>query len=152
MKFSTAGMELLKRSEGFRNRVYLDVAGFPTIGYGHRLFHPESFPNGITEPQATNLLASDVCEAEQAVGRLVKVPLSQGQFDALVDFVFNLGAGRLEASTLLKSLNDGRFDEAAQELLRWDHADGHEIASLKIRRQAEVDLWRNTSVRQQTAA
>src|SRR5271166_5324099 len=54
MKFSTAGMELLKRSEGFRNRVYLDVAGFPTIGYGHRLLHPESFPNGITEAQATN--------------------------------------------------------------------------------------------------
>jgi lysozyme len=152
MKFSTAGMELLKRSEGFRNRVYLDVAGFPTIGYGHRLFHPESFPNGITEPQAANLLASDVLDAEQAVQRLVKVPLSQGQFDALVDFVFNLGAERLAASTLLKSLNAGRFDEAAQELLQWDHADGQENAALKARRQAEAELWRNTPVPQQTAA
>ncbi len=152
MKFSTAGMELLKRSEGFRNRVYLDVAGFPTIGYGHRLLHPESFPNGITELQASNLLASDVRDAEQAVERLVKVPLSQGQFDALVDFCFNLGAGRLAASTLLKSLNAGRFDEAAQELLQWDHADGHEIAALKTRRQAEVELWHNTPVPRQSAA
>lgn len=152
MKFSIAGMELLKRSEGFRNRVYLDVAGFPTIGYGHRLLHPESFPNGITEPQAANLLASDVTGAEQAVGRLVKVPLSQGQFDALVDFCFNLGAGSLGASTLLKSLNAGRFDEAARELLQWDHADGHECDALKIRRQAEVELWHGPSAQQQTAA
>lgn len=152
MKFSTAGMELLKRSEGFRNRVYLDVAGFPTIGYGHRLLHPESFPNGITELQASNLLASDVRDAEQAVERLVKVQLSQGQFDALVDFSFNLGAGRLAASTLLKSLNAGRFDEAAQELLQWDHADGHEIAALKTRRQAEVELWHGAAVAQQSAA
>jgi len=77
MKLSTAGLELLKRSEGFRSRVYLDVAGFPTIGYGHRLLHPESFPNGIAEQQAANLLASDVHDAEQAVERLVKVSLLQ---------------------------------------------------------------------------
>ena len=152
MKFSTAGMELLKRSEGFRNRVYLDLAGFPTIGYGHRLLHPESFPNGITEAQATNLLALDVCEAEQGVERLVKVPLSQGQFDALVDFCFNLGAGRLAASILLKSLNAGRFDEAARELLQWDHAGGEENSALKARREAEVELWRGTPAQQQTAA
>ena len=103
MKFSAAGMELLKKSEGFRNRVYMDVAGLPTIGYGHRLLHSDSFPNGIDELQAANLLASDVRDAEQAVQRLVKVPLTQGQFDALVDFTFNLGAARLAASTLLNT-------------------------------------------------
>ena len=108
MKFSAAGMELLKRFEGFRNRVYLDVAGLPTIGYGHRLLHSDSFPNGIDEPQAANLLACDVRDAEQAVERMVKAPLTQGQFDALVDFTFNLGAGRLASSTLLKSLNRRR--------------------------------------------
>jgi lysozyme len=151
MRFSSAGTELLKRSEGFRSRVYFDVAGFPTIGYGHRLLHPESFPNGITEPQAANLLASDVRDAEQAVESLVKVPLSQGQFDALVDFCFNLGAGRLAASTLLKSLNAGRFDEAAQELLQWDHAGGQENAALKARRHAEVELWRKAAVQQRPA-
>jgi lysozyme len=151
MEFSAAGMELLKRSEGFRNRVYLDVAGLPTIGYGHRLLHSDSFPNGIDEPQAANLLACDVRDAEQAVERMVKVPLTQGQFDALVDFTFNLGAGRLASSTLLKSLNAGRYDDAAGQLLRWDHAGGQENAALKARRQAEAELWRNAPAEQQAA-
>jgi lysozyme len=152
MKFSDAGMELLKRSEGFRNCVYRDAAGFPTIGYGHRLHHPESFPNGITELQATNLLACDVRDAEQAVQRLVKVPLTQGQFDALVDFCFNLGAGRLASSSLLEDLNAGRYDDAAEQLLLWDHAGGKEIAALKTRREAEAALWRSAQERQQAVA
>ena len=151
MKFSATGMELLKRSEGFRNRVYLDVAGLPTIGYGHRLLHSDSFPNGIDEPQAANLLACDVRDAEQAVERMVKAPLTQGQFDALVDFTFNLGAGRLASSTLLKSLNAGRYDDAAEQLLRWDHAGGQENAALKARREAEAELWRNAPAKQQAA-
>jgi lysozyme len=151
MKFSAAGMELLKRFEGFRSRVYLDVAGLPTIGYGHRLLHSDSFPNGIDEPQAANLLACDVRDAEQAVERMVKVPLTQGQFDALVDFTFNLGAGRLASSTLLKSLNAGHYDDAAEQLLRWDHAGGQEIAALKARREADAELWRNVPARQQAA-
>ncbi len=95
MQLSKAGLELLKRSEGFRSHTYKDVNGFPTIGYGHRLLNPESFPDGIAEPQATEILAADVRDAEQAVARLVKVPLTSGQFDALVDFCFNLGAGCL---------------------------------------------------------
>ncbi len=152
MKLSAAGLELLKRSEGFRNRVYLDVAGIPTIGYGHRLLHPELFPNGIEEPQAANLLSSDVRDAEQAVGHMVKVPLSQGQFDALVDFVFNLGSGRLANSTLLKCLNQGRYDDAAEQLLLWDHGAGKELPALKSRREAEVALWNNTETHQQAAA
>jgi GH24 family phage-related lysozyme (muramidase) len=152
MKFSAVGMELLKRSEGFRHRVYQDAAGFPTIGYGHRLHHPMSYPNGITEAQAANLLASDVCEAEQAVERLVLVPLSQGQFDALVDFCFNLGAGRLAVSSLLKALNAGKYDDAAEQLLLWDHAAGRELAALKARREAEAGLWRGAGTRQEAVA
>jgi lysozyme len=152
MKFSAVGMELLKKSEGFRNRVYRDAAGFPTIGYGHRLLHPDSFPNGINEPQAAEILASDVRDAEQAVQRLVKVPLTQGQFDALVDFTFNLGAGRLASSTLLKILNRGRNDDAVEQLLLWDHAGGQENSALKTRRQAEAELWRNYQLEQQAAA
>ena len=152
MKFSATGMELLKRSEGFRSRVYRDVAGFPTIGYGHRLLHPESFPNGIDEPQAANLLAVDVRDAEQAVERLVEVPLTQGQFDALVDFCFNLGAGRLASSSLLKDLNAGKYADAAQQLLLWDHAAGRENAALKARRQAEAVLWRAAEASQPAAA
>jgi lysozyme len=152
MEFSAAGMELLKRSEGFRNRVYRDTSGFSTIGYGHRLHRPESFPQGVTEPQATSLLACDVRNAEQAVQRLVKVPLTQGQFDALVDFCFNLGAGRLASSSLLELLNAGKYDDAAKQLPLWDHAGGKEIAALKVRREAEVELWRSTEAQQQAIA
>ena len=107
MKLSMEGLQLIKQQEGFRSRTYLDVAGFPTIGYGHRLIHPGSFPDGIDEAQASEILAADVRDAEQAVERLVKVPLTQGQFDALVDFCFNLGSGRLASSTLLKVLRPG---------------------------------------------
>jgi len=151
MKLSAAGMELLKRSEGFRNRVYLDVAGLPTIGYGHRLLHPESFPDGIDEPLAAELLAADVRDAEQAVQRLVKVPLAQGQFDALVDFVFNLGVGRFATSTLLKCLNAGHYDEAVKELLRWNRAGGEEVTALRVRREAEAKLWQTAQAEQQAA-
>ncbi len=152
MKFSAAGMELLKRSEGFRSRVYLDAAGFPTIGFGHRMVHPESYPRGVNDTQAETILASDVRETEQAVEHMVKVSLTQGQFDALVDFCFNLGAGRLASSTLLKVLNRGRYEDAAQQLLLWDQADGHENDALKTRREAEVQLWNSSETENQAAA
>jgi lysozyme len=141
MQLSAAGLELLKRSEGFRSHTYNDVNGFPTIGYGHRLLKSEVFPDGISEQRATEILLADIRTAEQAVARLVKVPLTQGQFDALVDFCFNLGAGRLASSTLLKVLNSGRHADAAQQLLRWDITGGVECAGLKVRRQAEFELW-----------
>jgi lysozyme len=141
MELSAAGLELAKQFEGFRERVYLDVAGFPTVGYGHRLLHPDSFPNGLNESQALDILAHDVRDAEQAVKRLVKVTLTQGQFDALVDFVFNLGQGKLAASTLLKNLNAGQYEAAAQQLLLWDHAGAKENSNLKARRAAESRLW-----------
>jgi lysozyme len=152
MQFSAAGLELLKRSEGFRSRVYLDVAGFPTIGYGHRLLHSESFSNGIDEALATRILVNDVREAEQAVQRLVKVPLTQGQFDALVDFCFNLGGGKLAESTLLKDLNAGRYDAVQEQLLRWDHVGAQENAGLRARREAEVELWGSGEARREATA
>jgi lysozyme len=152
MQLSKAGIELLKRSEGFRNRTYLDVAGFPTIGYGHRLLHPESFPGGIDEAQAEEILLSDVRDAEEAVQRLVKATLAQGQFDALVDFCFNLGQGKLAASSLLKELNAGRYDAAAEQLLLWDHAGDQENAGLKARRKAEFELWGHNQAEHEVAA
>jgi len=152
MQLSEAGLELLKSSEGFRAHVYKDVAGLPTIGFGHRLLHPESFPNGIDEAQGEEILRSDIRDAEQAVKRLVKVELSQGQFDALVDFVFNLGSGRLSSSTLLKILNGGRYQDALEQLLRWDHAGGEECTALKARREAEAALWRGERLSHAVAA
>jgi len=87
------------------------------------------------------LRQADVAVAEASVQRLVKVPLSQGQFDALVDFVFNLGAGRLASSTLLRDLNAGQYEAAGQQLLLWDHSGGVEVEGLKARREAELALW-----------
>lgn len=141
MQLSAKGLALLKVSEGFRDSVYLDVNGLPTIGYGHRLVHPETFPHGVTEAQAVEILLSDICEAERMVGRMVKVPLTQGQFDALVDFVFNLGSGRLYTSTLLTDLNAGHMEAAAEQILLWDHADGKVNSGLMARRQAEFELF-----------
>jgi lysozyme len=142
MEFSAAGLALLKRSEGFRSHVYVDLTGNRTIGYGHRLLHIQSFPNGIDKAFAEQILAHDVRDAEAYVTRLVKVKLTQGQFDALVDFVFNLGVDRLAHSTALMELNAGHYDAAAEQLLLWDHAGNKEITALKARREAEVMLWK----------
>ncbi|HVC47487.1 MAG TPA: lysozyme [Terracidiphilus sp.] len=141
MQLSVAGLQLVKNSEGFRSNTYLDLAGLPTIGYGHRLVHPECYPGGITPQQAGVILEWDLREAEQAVQRLVCVPLAQGQFDALVDFVFNLGSGSLAHSTLLADLNAGNYTAAADQLLRWDHAGSVEVPALKARRQSEYQLF-----------
>jgi lysozyme len=145
MQLSAEGLELIKRFEGFRGQQYTDVAGFPTIGYGHRVVPPESFPSGVSEPQAGAILAGDVSAAELAIGRLVKVALTQGQFDALVDFCFNLGSGRLAGSTLLRVLNGGRYDDAVEQLLRWDLAGGEVNLGLKARREAEFRLWKSAA-------
>ena len=141
MQLSAAGLELIKRSEGFRGQVYMDAAGLPTIGYGHRVTPAESFPGGIDEAQASAMLTKDVLEAEREVARLVRVLLTQGQFDALVDFCFNLGVGRLAASSLLRELNAGQHAAAGKQLLRWDYAGGEVNAGLKARRESEFQLW-----------
>jgi lysozyme len=151
MRMSSAGLELLKKSEGFRDRVYADVAGFRTIGYGHRLNPAESYPNGITLAEAESILTADIAIAEAAITRLVRVPLNQGQFDALVDFTFNLGSGRLASSTLLRYLNAGKYDDAAWQLLAWDHAGSRELPALKLRRESEFRLWSPTSPKTQAA-
>ncbi len=109
-----------------------------SIGYGHR-----GVPEGTvwTQEQAEAAFEGDVAIAARAVSSMVHVPLSQGQFDALVDFTFNLGAGDLHSSTLLSLLNQGRYDDVPAQLMRWDHI-GQEIsAGLEARRKGDVILW-----------
>lgn len=141
MQLSDAGMDMIKRFEGFRAHTYTDAAGLPTIGYGHRLLNPASFPNGITEEEADSILRADLREAALAVEQMVKVPLTQGQFDSLVDFVFNLGLERFRRSTLLRALNGGRYQAAGEQLLRWDLIGGEQNLGLRARRLAELKLW-----------
>ena len=103
-KITQGGLGLIKRFEGFSSTVYTCPAGYPTIGYGHLVRSNESY-NEIRETEAEDLLRRDVESAERAVLRLVNVPLTDGQFDALVSFTFNLGAGAFQRSTLRRKVN-----------------------------------------------
>ena len=120
MSLSAAGLAFIAAHEGFRATVYRDQAGYATIGYGHRLANGESYPNGVTEKDACRLLALDAAHAEAAVHEQVSLAPTQAQFDALVSFAFNVGAGAFAGSTLLKKLNAGDVAGAADEFLRWN--------------------------------
>jgi len=87
------------------------------------------------------MLTVDLHAAETAVTRMVNVALKQRQFDALVDFCFNVGAGKLATPTFFKDFNAGEYGAAAEEMLRWDHVLGKEMAGLKARRESEFALW-----------
>lgn len=145
---SAAGLAALKNEEGFRARVYQDTAGLATIGYGHLLKLGESFPAGVTQAQADTLLKSDVGIAEAAVRKMVKVPITQNMFDALVSFAFNVGtdddadavAEGLGDSSLLKKLNAGDYSGAALGLLDWHNAGG-QAGVLAARRTREKNLF-----------
>ncbi len=135
------GLGLIKRFEGFRDAIYLDAVGLPTIGYGHLIRVDEDFSQGITEQEAEILLAKDVRTAEYAVVRLIDVPLTDGQFDALVSFTFNLGSGALQRSTLRRKVNREEHAEVPRELLRWVWAGGKRLRGLMRRRTAEGKLY-----------
>ena len=141
MQISEQGLEMIQKFEGFRAHVYKDAIGDSIVGYGHRLLNLGSFAEGIGEEDATSILRADLRDAAAVVERLVKVPLTQGQFDALVDFVFNLGEARFTRSTLVRALNGGRYQAAGEQLLRWDLVNGEESLALRARRLAELTLW-----------
>ncbi len=127
----------IKHSEGL-TLVAKDDNGKCSIGYGHR-----GVPAGTvwTQGQAEKAFESDVAFAAQAVNKMVYVPLTQGQFDALVDFTFNLGAGDLYSSTLLDLLNQGQYDDVPAQMMRWDHIGQTVSAGLEARRKGDVILW-----------
>lgn len=140
---SQQGLALIKLFEGFSPTIYLDAAGLPTIGYGH-LLRPgeaEMFARGISEEAGIALLIKDVQKAEQAVLRLVHVPLSEGQFDALVSFTFNLGSGALQRSTLRRKVNREEHADVPPEFMRWVWAGGKKLRGLIQRREAEAALY-----------
>lgn len=140
MEISLAGLSHLKRVEGYSATPYRDIAGFWTGGYGHKLGAMEH-RNPRTEAEWSAILAKDVSTAEAAVNRLVKVPLTQGQFDALVSFVYNVGAGAFGRSTMLANLNAGNYAGAAQQFTRWVYAGGKTSSGLLNRRYSEIALF-----------
>jgi lysozyme len=140
---SDACIALVKASEGCKLTAYRCPAGIWTIGYGHTRGVKEG--QTITQAQAEALLLDDLDEAADSVRSMVTVPITQGQCDALCDFVFNLGAGRLRDSTLLRLLNQSRYAEAAAQFKFWVMANGHALPGLVTRRAAERALFEGTS-------
>lgn len=134
------GLELIKRFEGFSATVYKDVAGKATIGYGH-LLKPGEKMESLTKSEGEALLICDVAKAEQAVERLIHVPLSENEFSALVSFAFNLGSGALQRSTLRRKINDAELIDIETEWRRWVWAGGRRYGGLLRRREAELALF-----------
>lgn len=136
---SQNGINLIKGFEGCRLRAYQDSVGVWTIGYGHT----SSVYCGqvITQAQAESLLKTDLVSRENVINQNVKVPINQNQFDALVSFVYNLGAGNFLKSDLLKYLNKSQYTKAANEFVLWSYAGGKKLAGLVKRRTAEKALF-----------
>lgn len=137
------GLDLIKRFEGFSPTIYICPAGYPTIGYGHlvRDHEQDRYQQGITEQEAEDLLRRDVQAAERAVLRLIDVPLTDGQYDALVSFIFNLGAGALQRSTLRRKVNREAHADVPAQLMRWVWAGGRILPGLKKRRAGEAEVY-----------
>ena len=137
MEVSDILIEKIKAFEGLRLEAYRDAAGVLTIGYGHT---GSDINEGdrISEYWARELLRKDLGTTEAAVRRL-KVARTQGQFDALVSFAFNLGIERLQGSTLLKVIRKGSSHHQIQhEFKRWVYADGKKLKVLELRREWET--------------
>ncbi|MEO1068203.1 MAG: lysozyme [Cyanobacteria bacterium J06638_6] len=151
---NAAGLEIVKSFEGLRLDAYPDpgTGGEPwTIGYGHTSAAgaPRVYPGlTITRSDAENILKRDLGKYEQAVVNAVTRPLTSDQFSALVSFTFNVGAGNLRSSTLLRKLNAGDVTGASNEFSRWVYAAGRVLAGLQRRRRAERALFRSENWRQ----
>lgn len=143
MRMSENGLDLIRNSEGLRLTAYLDPASGAepiTIGYGHT--GGIRLGDSITEEQANNYLRQDVSKFESGVASLAPVT-TQGQFDALVDFAYNLGLGNLKSSTLLVKHNACDYNGAALEFARWNKGNGKVMAGLTKRRAAEAALYQS---------
>ena len=144
MQTSDKGIALIKQFEGCKLTAYQDSVGVWTIGYGWtQAVDGKPIRAGMTIKQETaeRLLKTGLVSYESDVSRLVKVSLTQGQFDALVSFTYNLGARSLSTSTLLRKLNAGDYAGAADEFLRWNKAGGKVLNGLTRRREAERALF-----------
>ena len=139
-----AGSDLIKLFEGFSPTVYLCSGNIKTIGYGHAIKRGERWdqPDAtITGEEATELLKQDVDGAERAVLRLIRVSLTDGMFDSLVSFTFNLGSGALQRSTLRSMLNREEYFEASYEFEKWCWAGSRKVRGLYLRRLRERELF-----------
>lgn len=153
---SLSGEALIKKWEGFFSRRYLDPVGVPTIGYGtiqnKKLGIYITRGMTVTKDEATQLMRKELRWAEKFVLKKIKVPLKQHQFDAIMSFVYNLGVGNFSRSTLLKKLNRGDYEGAAEQFSRWVWATDRrmkrrvKLRGLVNRRRDEAKMFRGESV------
>jgi lysozyme len=154
MQVDRSGLEFIRAREGLETHAYPDSGGAPTIGIGHLLTRAERtsgklvirgqtvrYRDGLTEAQCYNLLEQDMLVPARAVNAAVKVPLTQNQFNALVDFAFNVGDTAFRESTLLKLLNQKQYDAIPEQMRRWVHDNGIRVPGLVNRREKEIALW-----------
>jgi len=142
---SQAGLEFISAHEGYSSVIYLDIAGLETIGYGHLIKPGEDFSSGITRVQSLALFKQDAKFAVDAVNKYTTVSLNQNQFDALTSFTFNVGAGALRNSTLLREINAGNIDAIKNSFMMWNKANINGVLTpvkgLTNRRTAEYNLY-----------
>jgi|TARA_R100000654_G_scaffold45513_1_gene71641 lysozyme len=139
MKISEEGVSLIKNYEGCRLEAYQDSVGIWTIGYG--VIKGVKEGDQINQEEADHLLKEELPEYEGYINDMIKVPLEQCQFDALVCWVYNLGPNNLKDSTLLKVLNEKNYEDVPEQIKRWNKAGGVVLAGLVKRRAAEADLF-----------
>ena len=139
LSLSAVGLLTIAKWEGFSDKAYIPVPGdVPTIGFGST--EGVKMGDTITVPKALERLMRDVGVAESAIGRCVKVPLSQSEYEAFTSFAFNVGGEAFCSSTLVKKLNAGDYAGACSELKRWVYVDGRKVQGLVTRREAEFRL------------
>ena len=146
MKISNKGLELIKTFEGLSLKPYLDAVNIPTIGWGNTFYENMKKvtlqDEPITEERANSLFNFLVTtNYVNVVNRLVIVDINQNQFDALVSFVYNLGSGNFEKSTLLKKVNQSDFIGASLEFEKWNRSSGKVLNGLTKRRLSEKELF-----------
>jgi lysozyme len=156
MKVSQKCIEQIKKDEGVRNKPYQCPALLWTVGVGHvidpnhakvpmadrkALPIPAGWDRILTSIEIDDILRTDLNRFEQGVLRLIKVPLTQGQFDALVSFSFNVGLGNLQNSTLRMKVNRSEFEAAAEQFLVWTKAGGKVLPGLVKRRTHEKEMF-----------
>lgn len=137
MSISAAALLGIAAHEGFRGTAYKDVTGVPTIGYGET--HGVHMGETITKDRAFKQLSESADIHAKQMVRCIHVPISQGEYDAYIDFTYNVGSGAFCTSTLNKKLNSGDYEGACKELLKWTKAGGKDQPGLVKRRHDEYN-------------
>ncbi len=141
MQASQTAINLIKKFEGIELNTYICPAGYPTIGYGHRIRSDEKISNSITEEYAEKLLYGDLEKVENCINSKVNTELNQNQFDALVSFVYNLGCGTFSRSSVLKYINSEKHEKVPNAIRLYNKSNGTILNGLTKRREEEALLY-----------